>query len=168
MASSFVAPAMAQAPAPAPGQAPAPGETPAPAGAQPAAQPQPAQPAAPPLNFEGEVVLWGFSINPDKTADYDKVLEKLKSALQMSTRPEAKEQLAGWRVIKLQTPNQDGSIPYVHVINVVKGADYSINNLVYEAYTDYPTRAEFYEMYKGAVKTALFVMQGSVVADLSK
>jgi len=173
MASTFAAPAMAQAPAPAPspgGQAPAPGQepAPAPAGAQPGAQQQPAQPAAPPLNFEGEVVLWGFSINPDKTADYDMVLAKLKSALQKSTRPEAKEQLAGWRVMKLQTPNQDGTIPYVHVITVVKGADYSINNIVYEAYTDYAERAQFYEMYKGAVKTALFVMQGPVVADLSK
>ena len=39
---------------------------------------------------------------------------------------------------------------------------------VYEAYTDYTERAQFYEMYKGAVKTALFVMQGPLVADLSK
>jgi hypothetical protein len=150
MASTVVAPAMAQDQAPA------------------GAQQQPAQPAAPPLVFTGEVVLWGFSINPDKTADYDKVLEKLKAALQKITRPEAKEQLAGWKVIKLETPNQDGTIPYVHVINVVKGADYSINNLVYEAFTTYEERTQFYEMYKGSVKTALFVMQGPVAADLSK
>ena len=125
---------------------------------------------APPqkTTYTGDMVLAAYVVNADKVADYEKVIATLKDALAKSPRPEAKEQLAGWRVIKLQTPNQDGTIPYVHVITVVKGADYSINNIVYEAYTDYAERAQFYEMYKGAVKTALFVMQGPVVADLSK
>ena len=129
---------------------------------------QPAQPAKEPLNFTGDVVLWAFTINPDKTADYDQVLAKLKEALQKITRPEAKEQLAGWRVMKNSAPQPDGSILYVHVINVVKGADYSINNIVYEAFTDFDTQKKFYETYRGAVKSAFFVIQGPLVADLSK
>jgi hypothetical protein len=130
---------------------------------------QPAAQAAPtPLHFTGDVVLWAFSINPDKTADYDQVLAKLKESLQKITRPEAKEQLAGWRVIKNSQAQPDGTILYVHIINVVKNADYSVNNIVYEAFTDFETRQKFYEMYKGAVKSAFFVIQGPLVNDLAK
>jgi len=138
------------------------------ASAQAPATTQPAQPAAPPLNFTGDVVLWAFAINPDKTADYDLVLAKLKESLQKITRPEAKEQLAGWRVIKNSAAQGDGTILYIHIINVVKGADYSINNIVYEAFTDFGERQKFYEMYKGAVKSAFFVIQGPLVTDMSK
>lgn len=129
---------------------------------------QPAQAAPTPLNFTGDVVLWAFAINPDKTADYEQVLAKLKESLQKITRPEAKEQLAGWKVIKNSAAQQDGTILYIHVIDVVKGADYSINNIVYEAFTDFETRQKFYEMYKGAVKSAFFVIQGPLVNDMSK
>ena len=129
---------------------------------------QPAQAAPTPLHFTGDVVLWAFTINPDKTADYDQVLAKLKESLQKITRPEAKEQLAGWRVIKNSQPQPDGTILYIHIINVVKGADYSVNNIVYEAFSDFETRQKFYEMYKGAVKAAFFVIQGPLVNDLAK
>ena len=153
--------ASAQAPAttqPAPAQ-PAPAQAPA----------QPAPAAAPkPVNFTGDMVLWAFTVKPDKTADYEQVLAKLKESLQKITRPEAKEQLAGWKVIKNATAQPDGSIVYIHVINVVKGADYSINNIVYEAFTDYETRQKFYEMYTGAVKSPLFAIEGPIVNDLSK
>src|SRR5262245_40501887 len=98
-------------------------------------QPAPAAAAPKPLNFSGEVVLWAFQVKADKTADYEQVIAKLKESLQKITRPEAKQQLAGWKVIKNATPQPDGSILYIHVINVVKGADYSINNIVYEAFT---------------------------------
>ena len=138
------------------------------ASAQAPATTQPAQPAAKPLNFTGEVVLWAFTVNADKTADYEQVIAKLKESLQKLTRPDAKEQLAGWKVIKNATPQPDGTVLYIHVINVVKGADYSINNIVYEAFTDFETRQKFYDMYKGAVKSPFFAIEGPVVNDLSK
>lgn len=137
------------------------------ASAQAPATTQPAQPAPTPLNFTGDVVLWAFAINPDKTADYEQVLARLKESLQKITRPEAKQQLAGWKVIKNSAPQGDGSILYIHVIDVVKGADYSINNIVYEAFTDYETRNKFYNMYKDSVKSAFFVIQGPLVSNLA-
>ena len=39
------------------------------ASAQAPATTQPAQPAAPPLNFTGDVVLWAFAINPEPLLD---------------------------------------------------------------------------------------------------
>ena len=143
-------------------------QAPATTPAQPATPQAAAQPAPKPLNFAGEVVLWAFSVKADKAADYEQVIAKLKESLQKITRPEAKQQLAGWKVIKNATPQPDGSILYIHVINVVKGADYSINNIVYEAFTDFETRQKFYDMYTGAVKAPFFAIEGPVVNDLSK
>src|SRR5437016_8215854 len=119
--------------------------------------------------FTGDIVVMAFAINPDKTADYEKVLASLKDALSKSEAPEAKQQLAGWKVIKNAMPNPDGSIVYIHIISpVVKGADYSIMNNVYAAVKDPAQQKEVFDMYRGAMKQALFVIQGPMVADLSK
>ena len=83
--------------------------------------------------------------------------------------PEAKQQLAGWKVIKAMTPNPDGSIVYIHIISpVVKEADYSIMNNIYAAVKDPAEQKAVFDMYRGAMKQALFVIQGPLVADLSK
>jgi predicted outer membrane lipoprotein len=119
--------------------------------------------------FTGDVVIQAFSINPDKTADYEQIITKLKEALSKSEAPEAKEQLAGWKVIKNAMPNPDGTIVYIHIISpVVKTADYSVMNNIYSAVKDPAEQKAVYDMYRGALKAALFVIQGPMVADLSK
>jgi len=128
-----------------------------------------AQAAPQKTTFTGDVVIQAFAINPDKTADYEQVIAKLKDALSKSEAPEAKQQLAGWKVIKNATPNPDGSIVYIHIISpVVKTADYSIMNNIYSVVKDPMEQKAVYDMYRGAMKQALFVIQGPLVADLSK
>jgi len=128
------------------------------------------QAAAPPkVTFTGDIVLWAFTVAPDKTADYEQVLAKLKAALQKLETPEAKQQLAGWKIIKNSAAQPDGSILYIHVLSpVVKDADYSITNIVYAAFPDNKERTAFYELYKGSVKAAFFTIQAPIVADFSK
>jgi len=71
--------------------------------------------------------------------------------------------------MKNATPQPDGGIVYVHVISpVVPDADYSITNLVYEVVTDPMARTDFYNLYRGALKQALFVIQGPLSSDFSK
>ena len=119
--------------------------------------------------FTGDVVIQAFSINPDKTADYEQIIAKLKDALSKSEVPEAKQQLAGWKVIKNAMPNPDGTIVYIHVISpVVKNADYSVMNNIYSAVKDPAEQKAVYDMYRGALKAPLFVIEGPMVADLSK
>ena len=119
--------------------------------------------------FTGDVVIQAFAINPDKTADYEQIITKLKEALSKSEAPEAKEQLAGWKVIKNAMPNPDGTIVYIHIISpVVKTADYSVMNNIYSAVKDPAEQKAVYDMYRAALKAALFVIQGPMVADLSK
>jgi len=119
--------------------------------------------------FSGDAVIQAFSVNADKTADYEKVIAQLKDALAKSTKPEAKQQAAGWKVLKNATPNPDGSIVYVHVIDpVVKDADYSILNNIYEVVKDPMEQRAVYDTYRGALKQALFVIQGQMTSDFSK
>jgi len=128
-----------------------------------------AQPAAPPkMTFNGDVVLWAVTVNADKAADFEQVMSKTKAALAKLDSPEAKQQLAGWKVIKNTAPQPDGSLLYVHVINVVKDADYSLTNIYYKAFTDPAEQKAFYDMYRGALKSTLFQIQAPVVADMSK
>ena len=125
---------------------------------------------APPqkTTYTGELVLAAYTVNPGKEADYEKVLATLKDSLMKSPRPEAKQQLAGWKVIKNSAAQPDGSSLWVHVITPVKDADYSITNLVYEVVKDPMEQKTFYDLYRGALQKALFVIQGPIAADFSK
>jgi len=114
---------------------------------------QPAKPAAQTYSADSVIVM--YAINPGKEADYEKVISTLRAALAKSTAPEAKQQLASWRVVKSEKPLTPDGTTYIHIISpVVKGADYSISNIVYAVSTDDEKRA-FYELYKGALKGAL-------------
>jgi hypothetical protein len=128
-----------------------------------------AQAAPQKTTYTGDIVVVAYAVNPDKTADYEKVLAEVKDALSKSESPEAKQQLAGWKVIKNAMPNPDGSIVYIHVISpVVKDADYSLMNNIYAAVKDPAQQKTFFDMYRGALKQALFVIQGPMVTDMSK
>jgi hypothetical protein len=118
--------------------------------------------------YTGEVVIAGYAINGDKVGDYEKVVATLKDSLTKSPRPEAKQQLAGWKVIKSSMNQPDGSALYLHIITPVKDADYSITNLVYEVVKDPAEQKAFYELYRGALLKPLFVLQGPMVSDFSK
>src|SRR5512139_1586096 len=86
--------------------------------------------------FEGDVALLNHAVRPDKTGDYEQFLAKLKEALTKSTAPEAKQQLAGWKIIKAPKPLPDGNVHYIHVINPVAGADYNFLQVMYTVFTD--------------------------------
>lgn len=136
---------------------------------QPAAgQEQQSSPLGPPINYTGELVIAAYTVNPGKDADYERVIATLKESLQKSTKPEAKQQLAGWQVIKNEATQPDGSSLYVHIIRNVPGADYSITNIVYDVNPDPAARTEFYELYRGALQKPIFVIQGPVVNNLAQ
>ena len=135
------------------------------AAAQPAAQ-ETKKPAGAELKYSGDAVIVAYAINPGKEADYEKVLELLKAAL--AKNPARAGQAAGWKVYKSSTPlTGDKSVTsYIHVISpVVKDADYSIVNIVYENSTD-EQKVEFYNLYKGSLMKPLMQIQGPLSLDL--
>jgi hypothetical protein len=121
------------------------------------------------LTFDGDIALWSIAIVPSKAADFEQVMAKVKEGLMKSEKPERKEQAAGWKVVKAATPMPDGNIVYTHVINpVVKGADYTIMAILYEAFPDPAEQQRLYELYRGAFGANLGASYGMIVADLSK
>jgi hypothetical protein len=128
-----------------------------------------AQGAPQKTTYTGDMVIIAYAVNAGKDADYEKVMATLKDALVKSSKPEAKQQLAGWKVIKNSTNQPDGSSVYLHVISpVVKDADYSITAIVYEVVKDPTEQTAFFNLYKGALQKPLFQIQGPMVSDFSK
>jgi hypothetical protein len=125
--------------------------------------------AAQAFTFDGEIALWSVSIKPDKTADFEQIMSRVREALMKSEKPERKQQAAGWKVIKGAMPLKDGSIVYTHVIHpVVKGADYTIMSILYEANPDPMEQRKLFEQYRGAFNANLGASAGTVAVDLAK
>jgi hypothetical protein len=124
------------------------------------------QGSAPAFTFAGETALWTVAIRPDKVADFERVLGRLRSALQASQKPQRREQAAGWSVIKIDKPMPDGNIAYVHVIKpVVAGADYSVMQILYDEFPE--ERQELYEAYRAAFAQNLALSTGNLAVDMS-
>jgi hypothetical protein len=109
-----------------------------------AAQP----PAAPVLALDGDIALITILIKPDKTADFETVLTKLKEALAKSEKPERKQQAAGWKIFKSTQMAQGNAVYIMRIDPVVKGQEYDISRLIAEVF---PVEVQqIFELYKNA------------------
>jgi hypothetical protein len=123
-------------------------------------------PAPQKLTFDGNVALWTMAVKPDKTADFEKVMTKLRDGLLKSDKPERRQQAAGWKIVRVDKPMPDGTIAYVHIITpTVAGADYTIMQTLYDEFPD--ERQQLYEMYRGAFAANLSLATGTVVLDMA-
>jgi len=104
------------------------------AGASTAAAQAPAEPTKPVLTINSDAAIITLLIKPDKTADFEVVLNKLKDALAKSEKPERKQQAAGWKIVKSSQLAQ-GNAVYIMIIDpVVKGQEYDISRLIAEVF----------------------------------
>jgi hypothetical protein len=95
---------------------------------------QDAAPKAPVLTLDGDAAIVTILIKPDKTADFEAVLNKLKESLAKSDKPQRKEQSAGWKVFKSSQMAQ-GNAVYIFLISpVVKGQEYDLTQLIAEVF----------------------------------
>jgi hypothetical protein len=91
--------------------------------------------AAPGLAFGTDAGIIFNVIKPDKTADFEGVMAKVKEALAKSDNPVRKQQAASWKVFKVQEPGPSGNVFYLFVMDpAVKDADYTISKILYEAF----------------------------------
>lgn len=128
-----------------------------------------AQAAAPQkFTMDGELAILTVAVNADKTADYEKILGRVKEVLSKSTTADDKRQIAGWKVLKMAKPLPDGKIAYMHVITPVPGADYAILQILYRSITDPTEQKALYDTYRAAFAGNLSLASGPVVVDMSK
>jgi hypothetical protein len=107
------------------------------AGASTAAAQQPAAPAEPSkpvLTINSDAAIITLLIKPDKTADFEVVLNKLKDALNKSEKPERKQQAAGWKIFKSNQMAQGNAVYIMRIDPVVKGEEYDITRLIAEVF----------------------------------
>jgi len=105
---------------------------------QPPASPSPAAQATPAKSqyvFAADAAVILNFVKPDKTADFEMVMGKLKEALAKSDKPDRKAQAASWKVFKATESGPNGSVIYVSIMDpAVKGADYSVGAILAEAF----------------------------------
>ena len=137
----------------------------APVYAQASAQQAQAAPATRVFASDAGMVL-NF-IKPDKTADFEAIVAKLKEALEKSEKPERKEQAKTWQVFKSPDPAAGGNVLYVFLINPsVKTADYTVSTILAEAF---PTEVQaLYTQYAEAYASGQNFVNLTLVSDLGK
>ena len=106
-------------------------------------------------------------IKPDKVADFEMVITKLKEALAKSDKPERKQQAAGWKVFKSPDP-AGANVLFVFIVDPsVKGADYQISNIIAEAFP--PAEAnDILKKYAEAYAQGMNIVNLNLTADLGK
>ena len=107
-------------------------------------------------------------IKPDKTADFEAVIAKLKEAMAKSTKPERKDQAKSWKVFRSPDPGPAGSVLYVFFSDpAVKGADYTVTNILAEAFP--PTEVnDLFKQYIAAYASGQNFVNLALVSDLGK
>lgn len=123
------------------------------------ATPPPAVPAS--RKFTSDSGVMFSVIKPDKTADFEAVLARVKEALAKSQDPKRKQQALSWRVLKGLEAGPGGNVVYLWLLDpAVKDEDYSITTILAEAF---PNEAQ--DLW--AKYTACFV-SGQVMLNLQQ
>ena len=147
-------------------QEPAPTEPPAgePAAAEPAAEAQAAPPNA--RMFTSDAGLFLVFIKPDKTADYEAVMGRLKEALAKSENPVHQQQAATWKIFKSADPAGANVLYVVMADPAVKNADYDVVNILSAAF---PAEAQaLYDQYVAALAQGMNIVNLTLVNHLGQ
>ena len=108
------------------------------------------------------------AIKPDKTADFESVMARVKEALGKSQDPQRKQQAAGWKVYKAAEPAAGGAALYFYIVDpVVKGADYSVSAILGEAFPPDQLTA-LYKQYSESYSSGQNFVNLGLIADLAK
>jgi len=106
-------------------------------------------------------------VKPDKAADFEAIVGKLREALNKSDKPERQQQAASWKVFRAVEPGANGSVLYIFDIDpAVKGADYTVSTILAEAF---PTDVQaLYTQYADAYASGQNFVNLTLVAALGE
>ena len=102
------------------------------------------------LTFDGDTALWTVAVKPDKTADFETAMGRVKEALMKSEKPERKQQGAGLKLFKAVASPQ-GQIYVLLADPSVKDVDYSVASILTDGL---PAEARaIYDVYAASLAT---------------
>jgi len=100
-------------------------------------------------SFSSDAGIIFNTIKPEKTADFEMVMGKLKEALQLSQDPVRQEMAEGWKVFKSVEPGPSGNVLYVWIMDpAVSGGDYTVSKILAEAFPE--EVQDLYQRYSDA------------------
>jgi pyruvate/2-oxoglutarate dehydrogenase complex dihydrolipoamide acyltransferase (E2) component len=103
--------------------------------AQPPGAPAPAPAVPASRKFTSDSGMVFNVIKPDKTADFEAVMAKVKEALGKSQDPKRKQQALSWRVFKGLEGGPGGNVVYIFFMDpAVKDEDYTVSQILAEAF----------------------------------
>lgn len=116
----------------------------------------------PVLTLDGPTALITVLIKPDKTADFEMVLARLREALLKSDKPVRRQQADGWFIYKGAQPVQGNAVYIMRIEPVVAGEEYDISRLIAEVF---PTEvqdifAKYRDAFAGRAIAAMTPMPG--------
>jgi hypothetical protein len=95
---------------------------------------QAVEPKAAVFSLTSDAAVVTMLIKPEKTADFEFVLSRLKDALAKSDNPKRREQAAGWKIFKSTQMVQGNAVYVMRIDPVIKGEEYDITRLIAEVF----------------------------------
>ena len=94
---------------------------------------QPAVPASRKFTSDSGIIF--NVIRPDKVADFEAILARVKEGLAKSQDPKRKQQALSWRVFKGLETGPGGNVVYIFFFDpAVKDEDYTVSAILTEAF----------------------------------
>lgn len=119
----------------------------------------PAAAPPPPRHFNGDAGLILIYVQPDKIAQFEGAMQKIKEGLQKSEKPERKEQAASWKLFKAGA-GAAGQVYAMIMSPSVKNVDYAVGAILAE--TQPQEARAIFDAYAGSLSPT----QGQVVIPL--
>jgi hypothetical protein len=115
--------------------------------------------------FGSDAAIMVKYIKPDKTADFEATIARLKEALERTDNPERRRQAATWKVFRAVESATNGDAVYVFLIDpAVKGADYAVSKILAEAF---PAEAQSLNgRYTDSYSTGQNIVDLTLIASL--
>ena len=119
----------------------------------------PAAAPPPPRHFNGDAGLILIYVQPEKTAQFEEAMQKIKEGLQKSENPERKAQAASWKLFKAGA-GPAGQVYAMIMSPSVKNVDYAVGPILAE--TQPQEARAIFDAYAGSLSPT----QGQVVIPL--
>lgn len=106
-------------------------------------------------------------VRPEKVADFEETLTRLKEAFDRTDNPVRKQQAAGWRIFRAAETSMSGDVVYVFEIDpAVRDADYAVSTILAEAF---PSEAQLlYRRYAESYAAEQNVINLNLIAALGE
>jgi hypothetical protein len=119
----------------------------------------PAAAPPPPRHFNGDAGLILIYVQPEKVAQFEGAMQKIKEGLLKSEKPERKEQAASWKLFKAGS-GAAGQVYAMIMSPSVKNVDYAVGAILAE--TQPQEARAIFDAYAGSLSPT----QGQVVIPL--